>query len=94
MPELMFVLKSLVIAIVVTVGLQIRIGNITIESQAHTWIQTATVPNYLKDVSSGAILAIRNATKVSTDFIGQTFGHDGSTQKAGRLNLDFKRSSK
>ncbi len=94
MPEMMFVLKSLVIAIVVTVGLQMRVGNVTIENQAHTWIQTSTIPNYLKDVSSGAILAIRNATKVSTDFISQTFSHDSSTQKAGRLNLDFKRSSK
>jgi hypothetical protein len=93
MPELMFVLKSLAIAVVVTVGLQMRVGNTTLENQAHTWIQTSAVPNYLKDVSSGAIVAVRNATKISTDFIGKTFGHDSASQRAGRLNLEFKRSS-
>lgn len=92
MPELSFVIKAFALSLILMVGLQFRVGNTTLEGQAHSWIQAATVPNYLKDVSAGAIIAIRNATKVGTDFIGKTFGHDSFTQKAGRLNLDFKRS--
>ena len=92
MPELMFVLKSLAIAVVLTLGLQVRVGSTTLENHANQWIRTATVPLYLQEVSSGAVLAIRNAAKVSGDFVGKTFGHDPSTQKAGRLNFEFKRS--
>ena len=94
MPELSFVLKAFVLSLIVMVGLQFRVGNTTLEGQAHSWIQTATVPNYLRDVSAGAIIAIRSASQAGADFVAKTFGHDGLTQKAERLSLDIKRSSK
>lgn len=92
MPELKFVLKAFMVTIVIAMLMQIKIGTSTIETHAHLWIETATVPGYLHDVSSGAVAAIRNAAKASTDFVAKSFGHDGNTQKANRLNLGFKRS--
>lgn len=92
MPELMFVLKSMAIALVITLALQLRVGSTTVESHANQWIHTSSVPLYLQEVSSGAVLAIRNVAHASGDFIGKNFGHDSSTQNAGRLSFEFKRS--
>jgi len=94
MPEVMFVLKSLVIAVVVMMGLQVKVGNTSIEQQAHQWIQTSSVGTYLQSVAAGAALAIRNAAGMTTDFVSSTFNNDQTTQKAGRLNMNFKRSQK
>ena len=96
MPELMFVLKSFFIALAITVFMQVKVGTTTIESQAEDWMRTSSLPLYLQSVSGGAVLAIKNASKATTDFVSKKLGHGGSaadgTQKASRLNLEFKRS--
>lgn len=92
MPEVMFVIKAFVIALIITILMQAKIGNSTVETHAHLWMETSAVPTYVHGVSSGAVLAIRNAAKVSTDFIAESFSHDRSSQKSARLNMEFKRS--
>ena len=98
MPEVMFVLKAFVVALVITVFMQAKIGTSSVETHVHVWMETSSVPTYIHGVSSGAVLAIRNAAKFSTDFISKSFGHDSSTdsgsQRSGRLNMEFKRSPK
>jgi hypothetical protein len=94
MPELMFVLKSLVITVVIMIGLQVKIGNTTMEESVHHWVQTSSLSTYIHGVSSGAVLAIRNTASTAKDFVSETFGNQSSAQKAGRLNFDFKRSQK
>lgn len=92
MPEIAFVIKSIFIAVLVMIGLQYKIGNTTLEQRAHAWIQTSSTALYLQQVASGAVLAIRNASGMATGFVSKTFNSDFSTQKASRLNLEFKRS--
>lgn len=95
MPELMFVLKSFALAIVVTMLMQVKVGTATIESQSEDWLRTSSVSLYLQSVSGGAVLAIKNATKTASDFVSKKFGHSGvqpETQRASRLNIEFKRS--
>ena len=94
MPEVMFVLKSMAIAIVLMIGLQVKIGNTSLESSLQNWIRTSSISNYVHGVSSGAVLAIRNAAQVTKDFVAETFGHESGAQRAGRLNFEFKRSQK
>lgn len=94
MPEVMFVLKSLVIAVVVMICLQIKIGNTSIEENAHQWIQRSSVSRYLQNVSAGAVLAMRNAASAASSFISETIGNDHTSQKAGRLNFEFQRSER
>ncbi len=94
MPELMFVLKSLAITVVIMIGLQVKIGNTSLEESVHQWVQTSSISNYVHSVSSGAVLAIRNTAATAKEFVAETFGHESSAQKAGRLNFDFKRSQK
>lgn len=92
MHEVMFVFKSFIVAIIVMIGLQVKIGKSSLEQRAEHWIQTSSVASYVQNVSSGAVLAIRNAAGVATDFVMETFGNESTAQKAGRLNLNFKRS--
>jgi hypothetical protein len=94
MPEVMFVLKSLVVTVVLMMCLQIKVGNASLEDNLEIWIRTSSVAEYVHSVSSGAVLAIRNAAQTTKSFVAETFGHDTATQKAGRLNFDFKRSQK
>lgn len=96
MPELGFVLKSLVIALVVMIGLQVKVGNTSLEQKAEHWVHTSSIGNYLQNVASGAVLAIRNAAGLTTNFVSETFSNEQqvTTQKAGRLNFEFKRSQK
>jgi len=94
MPEVMFVLKSLVVTVVIMIGLQIKVGNVSLEDSIHHWVQTSNISNYVHGASSGAVLAIRNAAQATKDFVGETFGHESGTQKAGRLNFEIKRSQK
>ena len=93
MPEVMFVLKSLAIAVVLMICLQVKMGSTSLENHMTRWIQTSSIPQYLRGVSSGAVLAVRNAAKTTTDFVGSTFGHS-SENRAGRLNFEFKRSQR
>ncbi len=95
MPELMFVLKSFVLAIVITLFMQVKVGTATIEAQSEDWLRTSSVSLYLQSVSGGAVLAIKNATKTASDFVAKKFGHAGGqveAQHASRLNFEFKRS--
>lgn len=93
MPELMFVFKSLVIAIIVAIALQVKVGSTTLENQAHLWMQNSPVAQYVQNVSTGAVLVIRNGAKTASDFVSKTFGNESVTQRAGRLNFEFKRST-
>lgn len=85
MPEIMFVLKAFAMAIVITICMQVKIGNVSAESHAQNWLQTSSLPIYLQKVSEGAVLAIRNASGTAKEFITTTFGKDPHTQRAGRL---------
>ena len=93
MPEFMFVLKAFLISLLLTVFLQMKVGNDTLENQAHDWIQTSAIPMYLQKVASGGVLALQNAGKTATAFVSKNFGHEPS-QKAGRMNIELKRSDK
>jgi hypothetical protein len=94
MPEIMFILKSMVVTILVMMALQAKVGNSSMEDHLHLWIQTSSISKHIHEVSSGAVQVIHNATKSATDFVAHTFGHDTSVQKAGRLNFEIKRSQK
>lgn len=98
MPEVMFVVKSLVVTIILVLCLQVKLGAATAEDHMQDWIRTSTVTKHLKDVAQGATLAITNAAKMVSTFASDNFGGGNSLlqkqeQKAGRLNFDFKRSA-
>ncbi len=92
MPELMFVLKSLAIALVVTICLQVKVGNSTLENRAYNWMRSSPAPQFIQEVSSGAVLFLQRGAQAASEFVAETFGNNSSLQKAGRLNFEFKRS--
>lgn len=86
MPEIMFVLKAFIASVVITVCMQVKIGNVSMEAHAHNWLQTSSLPIYLQKVSEGAVLVIKNAGGTASEFVTKTFGKDPQTQRAARLN--------
>ena len=93
MDEVKFVIKTLFVSIIVLFALQIKVGNSTVETQALEWIETSSTTRYLQNVAAGAVLAIRNAGKTASGYLGKTFQQDTKeANRASRFNFDFKRS--
>jgi hypothetical protein len=91
MDEIKFVIKNLIVTVVLLLALQVKVGANTLEYQAITLIETSSVTRYLQNVAQGAVLAIRNAGKATSDFVSRTFQQQ-ETQRASRFNMEFKRS--
>jgi hypothetical protein len=77
----------------IVLGMQLKIGQRTIEESSIEWLQSSSVPKFLNQVASGGVLMIRNSGKASADFFSSQFGGISSESKAGRLNFEIKRSS-
>lgn len=95
MPEVTSVIKSFFFALLIVIGMQVRVGSETLENHAQDWIHTSSVALYLQEAADGAVLMLHNAGHSVSEFVGKTFGHRGGpaeTQRAGRLNFLFKRS--
>lgn len=96
MPEVKSVIKSFFIALLIVIGLQVKVGSATLENHAQEWIHTSSIAFYLQDVADGATLMLHNVGHSMSDFVGKTFGHHAvngaETQRAGRWNFSFKRS--
>lgn len=97
MAEVMFVVKSFLVAIVLTVLMQVKVGGASLEFHVEHWITSSSVGTYLQEVATGAVKAINTTSKAATQFVSEKFGHSQTeptaTQKASRFDFEFKRSS-
>lgn len=93
MPEVLFVLKAFIVSIILTLCLQVKVGQASVETHAENWLANSAIPNYLQKASSGAVLALKNTTEFTKKFVAKTFNPEPQTNRASRLNLDLKRSS-
>lgn len=91
MDEFKFAVKSLISTILLLLVLQIKVGHAPIESYVQDWTQNSAVTKYLQKVAAGGALALKNTSKSVAEFSSQVFGNS-ETQKASRLNIEFKRS--
>ncbi|MCE3009663.1 MAG: hypothetical protein LW875_03510 [Proteobacteria bacterium] len=92
MSEVGFVIKSLALSIVLTVLLQFKLGNQTLEVHAYQWVRESRLGPSLQDVAKGAVLLMKDAKIAASDFVSQNFKSDSSEAKASRLTFELKRS--
>lgn len=91
MSEIISALKSFGFAVLIMLGMQIKVGNATLETRAEEFFQASAISMYLQSVSSGAVLMIQNTTKRATEFFAKKMGRTQEPQKASRLNFELKR---
>jgi hypothetical protein len=86
MSELMFVIKSLVITAVLTMFMQVRVGNSSLEQQSQWFLQRSPASVYVQSVAAGGALALRNLfTSVKNGVTGSVDSYrQGSKAQAGR----------
>lgn len=60
MSELMFIVKSLVMTFLLTVLMQVKVGDSSLERQAQWYLQRSPVSIYVQSVAAGGALALRN----------------------------------
>jgi len=71
MSELVFVLKSFIIAAVLIVAMQVKVGNSSLESYSQWWLQKSSFSLYIQSVAAGGALALKNlATGVKSTVTG------------------------
>jgi hypothetical protein len=93
MAEVGFAIKAFIVSLILIAGMQVKVGNESIEDTAQTWMRNSEITASLQNVASGAVLMIQNAVKMGKNFVANTLGQDSST-RAGRLNFDIKRSTR
>jgi hypothetical protein len=93
MAEIGFAIKAFIVSLILIAGMQLKVGNDSIEETAQAWMQNSEIAASLQTVASGAVLMIQNTAKMGKDFVAKTVGQDSSA-RAGRLNLDIKRSTR
>jgi len=60
MSELVFVLKSFIIAAVLIVAMQVKVGNSSLESYSQWWLQKSSFSLYIQSVAAGGAFALKN----------------------------------
>lgn len=60
MSEIMFVVKCLVLTVVLTVFMQMKVGNASLEAYSQHWLQKSPVSIYVQSVAAGGALALKN----------------------------------
>lgn len=96
MADLFFALRMFVIAVAVSVAMQIKIGEATIEHHSLEWIQTSSMVGGLRDIAGGAIKATSQAMRGATDSVDATLNRAfrRDSQPGSRtLGLSLERSS-
>jgi hypothetical protein len=86
MSELLFVIKCLIITVLLTVAMQVRMGNSTVEQQSQWFLQKSPTSVYIQTVAAGGALALRNIfTSVKNGITGSVESYrEGSKAQAGR----------
>ncbi len=92
MAEVKFCLKAFLASVLIVLAMQIHVGQLTVERHTQNWLETSPIAGYLEKVASGAVLAIRNATKSITQMTSQALGTP-ETQRASRLGVEFPQRS-
>lgn len=86
MSELMFVVKSLVLTVLLTVFMQVKVGNSSLEAYSQNWLQRSQVSIYIQSVAAGGALALKNlfySVKGGISGTAQSF-RESSQAHAGR----------
>jgi hypothetical protein len=60
MNELMFTIKTLLMAALLVTLMQIRVSGVTIEKSAEDWLETSSVAHFVQGAAAGGVLAVRD----------------------------------
>lgn len=96
MGDIFFAIRMLVVTIVIAVLMQIKIGDMTLETHAHSWVQSSSAVESLREIAQGGVRMIRVGYKTVVNLIdakvGAGFNRD---QMAGSrsLSLGLERSA-
>lgn len=86
MTELMFVIKSLIFTVAITVLMQVKVGRSSLEQQSQWFLQKSEASLYVQSVAAGGALALKNLFySVKSGVMGTADSfRQGSKAQAGR----------
>lgn len=94
MSELFFLIKSLILASLITLAFQVKVGNQTAEQVAIQWLRTSPSSLYLQEISAGGVLFIQNSYMAAKSYVSkESKPNELTEEKSSRLKFEFKRST-
>ncbi|MBX2996268.1 MAG: hypothetical protein KF681_15690 [Bdellovibrionaceae bacterium] len=90
MDELKFVLKGFVLAIVITIALQVKVGSETLETKSDRLLHESSVGQFLNSAASGAALGIKQGTRAVSQFTAQVLGSSKETKSDRSWKVEMK----
>lgn len=87
MSELIFVVKSLVLASIIVVAMQVKVGSQSLESYSQWWLKKSTVSLYVQSVAAGGTLALKDlffSVKRGVAGTVDSYHEGAKAQEAGR----------
>lgn len=93
MGEIKFVLMSFIFSVLLLLGLQIKVGDSTIEAKATRWAYQSNIPNHLTKVAAGGALMIRDLITKTKQISNENFGRTEDQKNEVKSRLpSFERS--
>ena len=90
MSELAFAIKMAVIAFVVVILMQIRVGDESVENHAHNFIQTSAAVLYLREVAEGGLAAVHDGwSKLTSNIKTRYWSKYDSKNAPGQRQLEM-----
>ncbi len=60
MNEVLFTLRTLILAGLIVTLMQIRVAGTTVEAKAEQWLETSKVAHYVQSTAAGGVLAAKD----------------------------------
>lgn len=82
MAELMFVVKGFVLAVVVTMLLQLSVGGETLETKSDRMLHNSVVGHFLNQTADGAVRVLHEGKRTVSGWMGQTSKKENASAKS------------
>ena len=90
MDELKFVLKGFAIAVLVTLGLQIKVGSETLEMKSDRLLHESSIGQFLNHTASGAALALKQGTRAVSQMTASVLGSSKEVKNDKKWKVETK----
>lgn len=86
MSEMFFIAKTLILTAVLTMLMQVKIGDVTLEERTVDWLENSSTAEWIQEVASGGAVAVTHlARKVREEVTGSDIVETKAReQRAGR----------
>lgn len=90
MAEIGFVIRSFIIALLVVVIMQVKVGGSSIESYTNHFLTKSSAAVWVQGVAEGGVILIQKGAGKVSGFLEDTFNHGSSKKETWKIDVKHK----